>query len=460
MRIENISEFGVDANTIFLETMAGIAGNKAILFNRNGYILLTNKNVVNSLQNKKVPKQLANILLGRHFLLQKNIQKKKYVNEKVQPEFFMIDMTNRCNLRCTYCLRNVISGQEEISWEVLKDIGKFISEYCDKNDVRNISVQAWGGEPLLDVEKVIALTKFIMPTNTKVHYTIETNATLLSDEVVQRLHQYHIGIGISIDGFPLIHNKQRKFLSGKGSYEIVVKNLQNAQKIYDNQIGTITTITKESSLYIEEIIEHLAIELKIKNIKLNFMHSSSYTECSNMCMNSQEIAAAELKILNKIVDLQEKGYSVMEQNIQIKLKNILFKEYSDICLSCGCCGGKKMVVFDMNGKIYPCELTDNQKYAIGSIYKNQNLSDQITSKIEKKVDFFKVKKSEECTNCYWWVFCQGGCTVRTLQKRNVEKIDYMECAVNKVLYPALMELILVKPLIVNKMMGEDILFNE
>ena len=49
--------------------------------------------------------------------------------------------------------------------------------------------------------------------------------------------------------------------------------------------------------------------------------------------------------------MQERGYDVMEHNIFIKLKNLLFREYTDICLSCGCCGGKKMIVFDMDGNI-------------------------------------------------------------------------------------------------------------
>lgn len=45
--------------------------------------------------------------------------------------------------------------------------------------------------------------------------------------------------------------------------------------------------------------------------------------------------------LYKIIELQERGYDVMEHNIFIKLKNLLFREYADICLSCGCCGGEK-----------------------------------------------------------------------------------------------------------------------
>lgn len=141
----------------------------------------------------------------------------------------------------------------------------------------------------------------------------------------------------------------------------------------------------------------------------------------------------------------------------------MFREYADICLSCGCCGGEKMIVFDMDGNIYPCELTDDASFVIGSIYKKESLIEQIKMTIDKDKAFFKMKKAVECEKCYWKFFCRGGCTVRALsEKRQMEviDIDHIECAINQVLYPALMELVLRKPHIVNQMLGEDLLVDE
>ena len=73
------------------------------------------------------------------------------------------------------------------------------------------------------------------------------------------------------------HDLQRTFVSGKGSYDTVKKNLLQAQRYYKNKIGTITTITKQTAVHIEKIIEHLVLDLHISNIKLNFVHASTYT---------------------------------------------------------------------------------------------------------------------------------------------------------------------------------------
>lgn len=68
-----------------------------------------------------------------------------------------------------------------------------------------------------------------------------------------------------------------------------------AQRYYKNKIGTITTITKQTAVHIEKIIEHLVLDLHISNIKLNFVHASTYTHGQNQCLNTQEIADTELQ---------------------------------------------------------------------------------------------------------------------------------------------------------------------
>lgn len=230
MRIEYIQSFQIDKNVTFTGAMVAIEGTKAFMIQKCGYILLTDITVINVLQCKTVPEYLYRILKSRKFLIGSNIKESKEKEIEVRPEFFMIDMTNKCNLRCNYCLRNLEQEENCISTEKLRDIGKFITTYCDEYKIANISVQAWGGEPLLEKNKIIALTKFITPQKTKVHYSIETNATLLTNDVIEELYKNHIGIGISIDGDRKCHDLQRTFVSGKGSYDTVKKNLLQAQK--------------------------------------------------------------------------------------------------------------------------------------------------------------------------------------------------------------------------------------
>lgn len=431
--------------------------NKCLIFNKySGHIILLDSNYLKTFENEKIPKELFRRLESRGFVENHN---EHFCNNAcdVLPEFFMVDLTNKCNMHCKYCLRNVGSSNKSISKSMIVDICKYISKYCEREHLLNVSIQPWGGEPLLELESILLMKKLIKPVGTKVHFSVETNGILLTQKTIDKLYDNQIAIGISIDGCSKVHDSQRVFDCGKATHNIVEKNLLLAKEKYKDKLGTITTVTKNNSKYIEEILEYFACELKLKNVKFNFVHKSMFSDCEELCLSNDEISDAELRMLNKIVELNEKGYHISEHNIKVKIKNLLFREYSDICHSKGCCGGKKMIVFDMMGNIYPCELTDTPTENIGNIYDKSSLISTV-NKASRNRDYFIPKKANVCETCEWYVFCQGGCTVRAIScgKRPPE-IDMVECAVNKALYPALVELILTKPRIINLLLGFEAL---
>ena len=61
--------------------------------------------------------------------------------------------------------------------------------------------------------------------------------------------------------------------------------------------------------------------------------------------------------LIEMIDLSE-DYSIVELNVQEKMMNLLIRSKSNICTSRGCMGGTKMIAFDQDGRIYPCDVTD------------------------------------------------------------------------------------------------------
>lgn len=132
------------------------------------------------------------------------------------------------------------------------------SSFC----LRDITIQPWGGEPLLELDKILRMRNDISPQNTKVHFSIETNAVLLNEEMIHTLYDNRIGLGISIDGYEEIHNLQRVFVDGRGTHNIVETNLLLAAKIYGNRLGTITTVTKYNAPYCEQILKYFVHNLK------------------------------------------------------------------------------------------------------------------------------------------------------------------------------------------------------
>lgn len=445
--------FDSEINAVMKKTQGYVDGEKAVLVEGSGHIILLDKKYVSLLQAHKIPSAIKGKLMSRNFIKDNGISDIDDIScaFMAKPEFFMIDLTKRCNMHCKYCLRDVSLEDESISTETVNDICNYIADYCNKYKLRDITIQPWGGEPLIELENILLIKKALSTLKTQVHFLIETNAILLDEHVTEILYKNKIEIGISIDGYSEVHDKQRVYKNGMGTHAVVERNLLLAQRWYGNHIGTITTVTKNNAGCIEEILEYYAIELGLKNVKFNYVHESMFTACKEICLTKEEIAATEIRLLNKLVELNENGFKISEQNISIKLKNILLRKYTDICHSCGCLGGRKMLVFDMSGRIFPCELTDVPTEAIGSIYDDSNLI-EIVSESMKNKNFYIDKKTVRCMDCMWYFFCKGGCTVRTISAgKRPPEIDEVECAVNTVLYPRLLQLILSKPNVVNQL---------
>ena len=112
-----------------------------------------------------------------------------------------------------------------------------------------------------------------------------------------------------------------------------------------------------------------------------------------------------------------------------------------------------MIVFDMNGYIYPCELTDYVEERIGNI-KDGDLLELINSAKNTK-DYFKKKEETDCLFCSWKYFCKGGCSIKA--KLAKSKIDKLECAINSTLYPIMIDSILNNPKLINKLLNTEII---
>ena len=111
------------------------------------------------------------------------------------------------------------------------------------------------------------------------------------------------------------------------------------------------------------------------------------------------------------------------------------------CISHGCQGGRKMISFDHDGNIFPCEMIDFPEEKIGSIYEKEGIETMINRAMQRN-KFFLPKKDERCRACPWWYYCQGGCSSRNRYLNRDGEIDEIECALNRSIYPRLIKEIL------------------
>ena len=424
-------------------------------FEKNGSAFLLNPDVGSSIlldrdhleeiKNKKISDDLQFKLIQRGFMKVPG-SPQCTDEESILPRFFIIDLTQACNFRCTYCFRHLDETPRTISNETLQSIIDFIADYCKKTNQREIHIQPWGGEPLIAWKKILHIHDDLQEKGIKAVLTIESNAGLITPRVAKEAYERDIRIGVSIDGLPEIHNLQRKLANGKDSFEKMRQGMQNLRDAgYGTRHGIITVLTRNTLPYLEEFLEYFAIDLKIDRFKLNIVKDSPVMKDKGLCLSNAEIIDFQKRLLKKLIELNKRGHSIIELNVFDKLQNLLIRNKGNICISRGCLGGKKMIAFDMDGRIFPCDITDYKEEAVGSVNDGEELI-PLLEKAHHKTDFFAKKESENCASCPWWFFCKGGCTTAIKYKKGkVEGVDELECLSNRSLYPELIRMFLEEP---------------
>ena len=183
-----------------------------------------------------------------------------------------LHVTHDCNLSCKYCFaeEGEYHGKRGLmSLEVGKKALDFIVE--NSGSRKNLEVDFFGGEPLMNWEVVKELVKYGRKIEKEAgknfRFTLTTNGMLLDDEVMEFLNKEMSNVVISLDGRKEVNDRMRPRRGGQGSYDVIVpkfKKLAESRNQTDYYIrGTFTRYNLDFS----EDVKHFA-DLGFKQISI------------------------------------------------------------------------------------------------------------------------------------------------------------------------------------------------
>lgn len=356
-------------------------------------------------------------------------------------EQIILELTEICNLRCEYCIYNEHHsdfrkfGNKNMKFEVAqKSIDYILNNYKKKR----FSLTFYGGEPLVNfdlMKKCIDYTKKQYP-NIKLDVSFTTNLTLLTEEMVNYFNTLDsIDILCSIDGPEIIHNKYRRYINGKGTFNDAIRGLNLLlDKFYekDNKqknISINSVITPPySKKTLNEINNFFYNELKLpKDIRCVF----SYLDRGDMSLNinkdnivSEDIgekmrsmpieAWATDKFIND--SKSPENFLQISKNMLSVAKRIKPDEglIDKTYLHGNCVPGRRRLYVTVDGDFKTCERIGDSP-SIGD-YKNGYYFDQIyKTYYEDYVNHFK----ELCKDCWAQPMCSI-CYQETIGKDGVK----------------------------------------
>lgn len=145
----------------------------------------------------------------------------------------LLKVASRCNLDCTYCYVYHLGDdgwRNNPKYLDKETIDAIVASFAQLYEFqkKSFAVVLYGGEPFLlprnRLEYLLLSIRKVLPDYTSI--SIQTNGTIISSELIELLTAYKVSFSISLDGNKAIHDKNRIFHSGRGSFDEIYHNLQ------------------------------------------------------------------------------------------------------------------------------------------------------------------------------------------------------------------------------------------
>ncbi|MDT7906369.1 MAG: radical SAM protein [Sulfolobales archaeon] len=314
----------------------------------------------------------------------------------------IVKVVSTCNLACRYCDADTYSNLR-MSLDTISQIIKKALNYAD-----HVEFIWHGGEPLLMgiqfYEKVVELQKRYRREGQTIVNTLQTNGTLISQEWVDFFKANGFHVGVSLDGPPEVHNANRIFRNGQGSFEQVMRGIRLLRE-NGVKFGVLAVITKET------------VRLGAKRFLDFFIENGIFSIGilpQRPALNIGRTDALPREEFEKFaIELFDYWYSLDDPRIRIRefdaiLSRILGAR-SGFCIFSGDCVGRFLGITP-DGDVYHCdEFMFDERYKLGNV-REQTFEEMLNPMNPKLLRIrLETEGTKKSISCKYSKICNYGC---------------------------------------------------
>lgn len=318
-------------------------------------------------------------------------------------------LTLECNLACPYCFEEPFRGNlvmTNATADLL--VARLIERMAHGLD---ILVDFYGGEALIRLELLRSIAARLQNAarqhGVTFTFNLFSNGVLLTRPTVEDLLALGLqAVRTTLDGPPAIHNVQRPFVSGKGSFETILTNLAAIHDILPLKIGG--NYTRDNYHRFPEMLDLLlgagVDPTKLRDVSFSPVmpkaDGAGLGDHGSTCACTAEPWAIEAHLFLR-QEIIRRGFPT--EKLGPSACMIEFE---------------KDWVVNYNGDIYKCPVfMGDESMRIGT------LADGVHDYREShKLDIWK---NDECLDCAYLPICFGGC--RFFRKLQTGAIDGVDC---------------------------------
>jgi uncharacterized protein len=337
-----------------------------------------------------------------------------------------LNVAHDCNLRCRYCFagKGAFGGERGL---MDSQVGKTAMDLlmAESGPRRNCEVDFFGGEPLLNWDLVKELTVYgeelASRHGKKIQFTLTTNGLLLDQEKMDFINKHQLGLILSIDGRPEVHNRMRPGVGGRGSHSKVLAKLKEAvaSKADDNWWvrGTYTNYNLDFTEDVKYLVEAGFSNVSLEPVVTEEDYQLKREDLPRIKEEYERLATYYLQCQKERVP-----FSFFHFNFDLAKGPCLVKRLL------GCGAGHAYLAVSPRGDLYPChQFVGQDGYRVGTVF-------QGIQRRELGAEFRSahILNKEKCRNCWAQLYCSGGCHANALAKNGDPMLpDELGCEIQR-----------------------------
>ncbi|HVN41588.1 MAG TPA: quinohemoprotein amine dehydrogenase maturation protein [Steroidobacteraceae bacterium] len=318
----------------------------------------------------------------------------------------VLNVNTGCNLGCTYCYKEdlaVPAKGERMSYATaVRSVELLLTQAAARSKV---GIVFFGGEPLTNMPLIRQVVEYAErrghETGQQVDFSLTTNATLLSPELIDYFDAHRFGISVSMDGPQAVHDRNRRTVGGRGTYEVVARKVRLLLERYRAKpVGARVTLTSGTT-EVEAIHAHLRGELGFHEVGYAPVTAAEQAGHALSASELGEVYAGFERLGAQYLDAALAGRNTGFSNLHQLMTDL--HEGRRKSLPCG--AGVGLLAVDRKGDLNLCHrFTGSALPTFGNVD---------TGIDRERLGAFLGRAAErsgtDCSTCHIRNLCAGGC---------------------------------------------------